>query len=270
MSNPPVSLTQPNGFTSSMATKFATTDPQGQFCFAELKFLSMNSCTVHAFHQKSGLSSGKTKQANSFPVTRRWAQMWLGMTALSHSETLHVQTTKGNIQVQHHPSPKVEFSSTSSKQSWKAKIRMKKPNWGKEENTIWGQHQYLSKWKFPGRNIKLKRERRINQKSFSMRISTRNKTKLAAKQETKWDSRNAKERFEKEAFSPEKQSKNILFSRNTFYKNHYCLTKKRLNSDYKTHVPPCQQSGPKSQILIDFYTAEFQSQSKAVYLPSGF
>lgn len=50
--HPPTSFTPPNCLTRSAATKFATTDPQGQFCLENCNTLSGNSCIVQVFHQK--------------------------------------------------------------------------------------------------------------------------------------------------------------------------------------------------------------------------
>lgn len=50
--HPPATFTPLHCITRSEATKFVTTDPQGQFCLENCNSLSLNSCTVHVSHQK--------------------------------------------------------------------------------------------------------------------------------------------------------------------------------------------------------------------------
>lgn len=222
--------------------------PSGPVLLGELKF------PLHEFLHCACLppkvqSSPLEKQnkPTTSPVTRRWAQTWLWVAALSHSETSHAQPIKGNIQAQHHPPPKVEFSSTTSKQSWKAKNRMKrkaknrikKPKWGKEENT---KPEVNIKTK-PNGNLQTETLKSRGKEAWTKTDSGWN-SQLRTKQNELRNKKRKKRQNETQAIpkkvlkkkcSHQRNIKNIFYFKEifTFYKNQCCLTKKRLHSDSK-------------------------------------
>lgn len=125
--HPPTSFAPSNSFIGSTAP----CRPSG--LLGECKFHLLEFLHYECLSPKIQLYSlEKQRETTASPVTRWWTQMWFWVTGLSHSETMCAQLA--NLQV-HRCLSKVEFSSTSWKQSWEATDQMKKLKWGKEENT---------------------------------------------------------------------------------------------------------------------------------------